>query len=294
MPKQESERKIIPYTDIPVSRRTVIVGPAIAVLLAALTPARRAAAFRGDPIRPEQFEADYHVKLATLHDLDPQQVAECWGQRCAPVPKYWPSDQLGILYQIAGGLPKEAFFPDVIVNPQIVLGLDTRAQEVDPEKQKWMEVDYRILNPEWKKVAMVRVAEALVDLNIPYREYILHGSKGRMIMKSDWFDRVYDILGGDFDSPPIHLREIANDRDPNTRFYPGEPNLDTGQTGSLSARLDFGINTLYPRVLIAKLAGEYLYGEANFKTGVGRFLPSEVDALYQFIKDDIFPSNLPD
>lgn len=231
----------------------------------------------------EAFERDFPFKLATRTDAP------------AGAPTEWSDEQVRLVRSTLEALPKDAFYPDKPgPKPEIVLGLVPDAQ-VDPQRPRSIELDYRTLTPEDGSRAVVDIVEGLTALSVPYTQYFEGHGKIPHDMQSPWFDQVYGIIGGHFGAPLPAIQEIVA-RDKESAIDGGSqgavviiPGSSGGAEAGLVSKIGAAINDdRYPRLLIPMLAGEYVSGEEQFTQDMKPYFNEDTAALYQFMKDTVF------
>lgn len=237
----------------------------------------------------EYLERTWGFRLTSLDKTEPALAAAH-----PEVPRVWEEPAIIILdqslTQLHGGFaPRPASGVEPI---EVILGNQPNVNVLNSDERSGVEVDFRVMNEEGRKVAFVDLAGLLVLRQMPLRAATESFHKYPMPMESEWLDKIIAILGGEPHSAPELLKNTANDRGPDKRFYPGEPDLTTGQRGNLSTRLDYAINTLYPLNLVPFLVRESLYGAEEFKKGLSRYIPGDkVAQLYDFVREDIWKGN---
>lgn len=234
-----------------------------------------------DPVMTlEQVEDQKGVTLYTLHNFPGKTISDSYRTGLDRVPREWGTQELSVLDQALNKLP-----PHLYKGRQIVLGLNPAVINMDPEKPPQVEVDFLTLNPESSRVALTDLAQILVEAATPVRFY---SERPYYHIESDWYDKIYEILGGEFDNPNLAIARVVRDKDPQASIEDFTINPTTGERGKFSKRLDTGLNRSYPRKLIPILAGEYLNGRPSFLRAVGEYLPDQTEALYTFMNNSVF------
>ncbi|MBI2018037.1 twin-arginine translocation signal domain-containing protein [Candidatus Daviesbacteria bacterium] len=237
----------------------------------------------------EYVQSKWGVELVTFAQAEPALAAHH-----PEVPAVWDEPSIitldESLSRLKGGYAPR---PTAGVEPiKVVLGNEARISPLLGSSSP-VEVDFRVMtDPAGRKVAFVDLTVLLVTRAMsPIQPGAESFHKTAIPMEAEWVNKINGILGGEAHSAPVWLRNVANDRgDPDTRFYPGDPDFATGHRGSLSLRLDSAVNTgMYPLGLLRLLVEESLYGQDSFMKGLSKYIPEDkVAELYDFVRDDVW------